>query len=118
AAAREHIRDPEEALEHIAMLADLGAEQASMHADMLSEVNDSIDDLDKPQIDMMQSALQADLIEKSLSALCQGSPEEETDAIGSIKTILKLANDLSVHLASGGRYRYVLKEAIDEVKAA
>lgn len=120
AAASSH--DPLENLEHIAMLSDLGAEHALVHIDRLSILNDTIDDildeLDEPTVDMMKSGLQADSIQQSLAALLQVIPEDQADTIGSLKTVLKLAHDLSTHLVSGGRYRLVLKEALEEADAA
>lgn len=110
--------DPTDTLGYIDSLSDLGANHASLHSDRMSDLNDIIDELDQPKIDMMKSALQADCIEKSLSALCQIIPEDQLDTLGAIKTVLKLAHDLSMHLASGGRYKYVLKEALDESREA
>src|SRR5690606_10959910 len=110
--------DPQEALDHIAMLSDLGAEHTGFHIDRLTDLNDIIDDLDKPAIDMTASGLQADSIPHALMALSQVIPEDQPDIIGSLKTIIKMTNDLSTHLILGGRYRLVLKEALDEAKAA
>lgn len=115
-AARDAIErtDPAQALDHIDSLSSLGVKQASAHIDGMGDLNGIVDKLDQPRVDMMESALQADCIVKSLSALCQVIPEDQADTLGTIKTVLKLAHDLSTHLATGGRYKYVLKEALDD----
>lgn len=109
--------DPAENLEHIDSLSGLGAGYASFHLGKMSGSDSIIENLDQPKIDMMKSALQADCIVKSLSALCQVIPDDQTDTIGAIKTVLKLAHDLSTHLASGGRFKYVLKEALVQAES-
>jgi len=108
--------DPTESLGYIMALAELGSDHADVHCERASELYDLIDEVDQPVVDMMQSARQASSIQDALSALAQVLPEDQTDAHGLIKVVLKLSHDLSMHLASGGRYKYVLAEALKDVE--
>lgn len=110
--------DPTAALGHMETMCDMGSERAGFHAEIVSNLESIIDGLDKPVVDMTNSALQVSSIQQLLAALVQTIPEDQADVIGSIKTAIRLAHDLSTHLITGGQYRLVLKESPEEPKEA
>lgn len=94
-------------LEMIARLAALGMDSSCSLSDRAFDLGSSIDDLvDEPQVDMMQSAQQAHTIQQAMVALLQVVPEDQPDLAGAVRTVYRLALDLSTHLASGGKFVY------------
>lgn len=101
--------DPDDALNHIAMLAGMGTEHVEQHADTVAGLIDSIDDLNSPVVDMTLSGLQAKSIQESLHALRQIIPDDQTDMLGAVNVVIRLARDLSMHLVLGGRHKLLIE---------
>lgn len=102
-----------EALERIADLAEVGAENVAAQADKGADLLDLIDVLDKPVVDMTLSALQSNSIKDALHALRQVIPNDQEDVIGAVNVVIRLADSLATHLITGGKHK-LLKEALFE----
>lgn len=103
-----------EALERIADLAEVGAENVAAQADKGADLLDLIDALDKPVVDMTLSALQSNSIKDALYALRQVIPDDQADVIGAVNVVIRLADSLAKHLITGGKHT-LLKEALLDV---
>ncbi|MGO3745456.1 MAG: hypothetical protein ACTJG9_08735 [Alcaligenes aquatilis] len=102
-----------EALECIADLAEVGAENVAVQADKGADLLDLIDALDKPVVDMTLSVLQSNSIRDALHALRQVIPDDQEDVIGAVNVVIRLADSLAMHLITGGEHK-LLKEALFE----